>query len=313
MSVHLSMRPEEAQSFTNESFDTHRFAEFLDALQAPATIPAIRDLANRIQHLNTMRVRIVDRQDLSDRVHNAVLRVLPQLEADLNHLHIPLLSEKRSLYNLADELLAAAASSYQCLLKEQSRRLFGLASSGRALVPVQRIMMLLSRRICLAYRIYAPPPKGTWHALHELYQFAARRGLADRVTSETFISPAVLYKRALLAAFAGTSRLERRERKLAGLRVDIRVGRHRCSQDWRDRRHIQPRHPRMPCLRHPLDTFEWGRGNRDWTRRAHRRSAAGDGSHLERPGARRTGAALFRRPRRAGPPDRAHRHKAAAR
>jgi cyclic-di-GMP-binding protein len=207
VSVHLSVRSEEVRSFTNETFDTNRFAEYLDGFQAPAAIPAIRDFAARLQQLNATRVRIVDRQDLSERIHNTVLRVVPQLETELNNLTIPLSSEKRLVYQLADELLAAATSSYRILLKEQSRRLFGLASSGRALIPVQRMMILLSRRIFLAYRVYAAAPKGSWHELHELYEFAVRRGLANRAINESSVSPAVLYKRTLLVAFSGPSRL----------------------------------------------------------------------------------------------------------
>lgn len=219
MLVHISIRPEAAPSFASETFDAHQFGEHLDALRAPPTISAIHDLAARIQHFNTLRVRIVDRQELSERIHNAVIPLVSQLEADLNDLTIPLSSEKRLLYNLADELLAAAAS-YQCLFKEQSRRLFGLASSGRALVPVQRLMIPQSRRIDLVYRVYATSPKGCWLALHEPHQFAVRRGLANRVVKESFIAPAVLYKRALLAAFAGPSRLTSEDREIVMALID---------------------------------------------------------------------------------------------
>ena len=46
---------------------------------------------------------------------------------------------------LAEDLLTELAYSYKLLLVEQSRRLFGFASSGRALLPVVRAMQMLAR------------------------------------------------------------------------------------------------------------------------------------------------------------------------
>ena len=98
---------------------------------------------------------------------------------------LPLPPEARAAAKVADDLIAQLAASYKALLVEQSRRLFGFASSGRALLPIQRRCCLLGQRLVLGYRIYATPPKGVWSELHELYQFAARRGLSQRELDPT--------------------------------------------------------------------------------------------------------------------------------
>ncbi len=206
MSVHLSIGPTAPGTPVDEVFDPQRFAEYLDTLQMPVGVSAIRDLLSGIHALNGTRVRIVLRQDLSEDIHRKLLRILPQLEAELVDLNVPLSPEKRAIFNLADDLLAALATSYKILLTEQSRRLFGLAASGRALVPVQRIMSLASRRMALAYRCHASVPKGAWVELHELHHFAVRRRLATRVPNDSTISPTAVYKRALLLAFSGPQR-----------------------------------------------------------------------------------------------------------
>ena len=88
------------------------------------------------------------------------------------------------------------------LLDEQSRRLFGFASSGRALLPVLRAMQMLAQRLKLGYRTYATTPKSVWSELHELYQFALRRGLANRALVDGGETPLAVYRGALLLAFA---------------------------------------------------------------------------------------------------------------
>ncbi|MCZ7565192.1 MAG: hypothetical protein M5U08_16610 [Burkholderiales bacterium] len=103
---------------------------------------------------------------------------------------------------MAEELVTELAYSYKLLLVEQSRRLFGLASSGRAILPVIRAMQLLARRLALGYRMYATNAKGVWLELHELYQFALRRGLANRSLPDEADTPLRIYRDALLVAFA---------------------------------------------------------------------------------------------------------------
>src|SRR5690606_25580026 len=107
----------------------------------------------------------------------------------------------RNAAALADELLAEFAYSYKLLLVEQARRLFGLASSGRAQIPVVRAMQLLAERVRLSYRMYASVPKGLWLELHTLYLFALKRGFAHRSAIGRHLTPMGIYTRTLLVAF----------------------------------------------------------------------------------------------------------------
>ncbi len=202
MPVQLSLRPIEPSSREIEQFDPQRFVESIENVETQFGITQSREVLSRIHALNGTRVRIVLRQDLNERVHDLLKGTIPRLEAQLCNLNVPLSPEKRALFNLSDDLLAALTTSYKIQLKEQSRRLFGLASSGRAVVPVQRMMSLISRRICLSYRVHASAPKGAWHELHDLHHFATRRGVAASVLNESSQSPASIYKRALLLAFS---------------------------------------------------------------------------------------------------------------
>ncbi len=220
MSVHLSIQPTGSVAPPLEAFDAQRFAEYVESLQTPTDIASVHDLLLGLHALNGTRIRILIRQDLSDDIHRKLLRIISQLEAELFNPSVPLSPEKRAYFILADDLLAALSTSYTILLSAKSRRLFGLAASGRALVPVQRLMSIASRRIALAYRCYTSPPKGVWLELHELHQFATRRGLATRIPHDSTISPTSVYKRALLLAFIGPQRLTSDELQLATELID---------------------------------------------------------------------------------------------
>jgi hypothetical protein len=163
-------------------------------------------LAEQLKRLNSARIRIGARHEVTERLLGAVSIVLPHLDARLAGARVPLSGDEQAGAKLADELLACLATSYKILLVEQARRLFGLASSGRALLPVQRTMALLARRLVLSYRTYASAPKGVWQEMHELYQFANRRGLANRVLEPGAATPSNVYKQALLLAFANPLR-----------------------------------------------------------------------------------------------------------
>jgi len=177
-------------------------AQWLRQLSAGDPVQAAEAMLERLRTLNGQRLRITVRQEVSERFHAAVQWLLPVVAERLNAGVLPLGVEDRAIARLASELLAQLCASYQTLFNEQSRRLFGFASSGRALLPVVRSMHLITERLALSYRTYSSAPKGTWTELHELYQFAARRGLAQRTLPGETLSPVSVYKRALLTAFA---------------------------------------------------------------------------------------------------------------
>jgi hypothetical protein len=147
-------------------------------------------------------MRITLRQEVAEVVREHADLVLPRLEAILAAAPVPLSATARDAALVGDELLAELGSSYKLLIVEQARRLFGLASSGRALLPVVRAMQYLARRLALGYRAYATNPKAVWSELHELQHFAARRALSTRALPGEQATPSVLYRSALLVAFA---------------------------------------------------------------------------------------------------------------
>lgn len=166
-----------------------------------------RAIACQLAALNTQGIRITLRQDLSEAFFAKVQMLLPDLDRRFAGGTLPLSPEARRASRVCEDLLGQLSGSYKLLLLEQSRRLFGFASSGRALVPVQRAIQLLAQRLVLSYRIYSSAPKGLWLELHELYQFAARRGLSQREVGAGEPTPLALYRRALLLALADPLRL----------------------------------------------------------------------------------------------------------
>ncbi|MGB8435713.1 MAG: hypothetical protein WCE38_15770 [Burkholderiales bacterium] len=161
-----------------------------------------RQILARLTEMNRSRVRVTLRQDISEKIRVQVLALLPGLDSSLGSGTLPLSSSSRSAAGIVEDLVTELAYSYKLLLVEQARRLFGLASSGRAVLPVVRSMQLLARRLTLGYRVYATNAKGVWLELHELYQFALRRGLANRSLPDEIDTPLSVYRDALLIAFA---------------------------------------------------------------------------------------------------------------
>lgn len=167
-----------------------------------APLERSRQILARLTEMNRSRVRVTLRQDISEKIRVQVLALLPGLDSSLASGTLPLSISSRSAAGIVEDLVTELAYSYKLLLVEQARRLFGLASSGRAVLPVVRAMQLLARRLTLGYRVYATNAKGVWLELHELYQFALRRGLANRSLPDEIDTPLSVYRDALLIAFA---------------------------------------------------------------------------------------------------------------
>jgi hypothetical protein len=202
MPLHLSL-PQTA-SGESRRFDLvpESMPDWLAKLPVNDPLRAGRMILDQLVPLNRSRVRITLRQDVTEGLLGHCERLLPRLDAALASGTLPLSLNTRNAAALAEELLVELAYSYKLLLVEQSRRLFGFASSGRALLPVLRAMQLLAQRLMLGYRMYATNPKSVWQELHELYQFALRRGLANRTLIENGETPLMVYRTALLLAFA---------------------------------------------------------------------------------------------------------------
>jgi len=202
MALHLSLPPSGEGRNAHFDLTPEQVAEWLRTLPADDPVERGRQMLAQLVVLNRARVRVTLRQDVAEQIHGRAVPLFASLHAALDAGTLPLSDSSRSAAGLAEELATELAYSYKQLLVEQSRRLFGLASSGRAMLPVIRAMQLLARRLTLGYRMYATNPKGVWLELHELYQFALRRGLANRALPDEAATPLGIYRDALLVAFA---------------------------------------------------------------------------------------------------------------
>lgn len=207
MSLHLSLPHAGIAEAPRDAVRPDALIDWVDALSIDDRVRAARALADQLIAFNAERVRITLRQDVSEAFWRKAQLVLPSLERPLAAVALPLHADARAAARAAEDLITHLGASYKLLLIEQSRRLFGFAASGRALLPIQRSMMLAAQRLVLSYRVHASPPKGVWTELHELYQFAARRGLSQREPQDGSGTPLSIYKRALLIAFADPLRL----------------------------------------------------------------------------------------------------------
>jgi len=202
MPLHLSLpqsSPNDGDPYTRTP---EEIAAWLPTLPRDEPAEAARAIVEALSALNRNRVRITLRQDITELLRAASDDLIPHLSNALASATVPLSSDSRSAAGLADELLTELAYSYKLLLVEQSRRLFGFASSGRALLPVLRAMEVLAQRLEVGYRTYATNAKGVWSELHELYQFGLRRGLALRTLDGGGATPLEVYRNALLLAYA---------------------------------------------------------------------------------------------------------------
>jgi hypothetical protein len=202
MPLHLSLPQAPEGEPPRSELSPEQVPGWLASLPKDDPLGAGRMLLERLVPFNRSHVRITLRQDVTEGVRGYIELLVPRLDAALASGTLPLSMASRNAAALAEDLLTELAYSYKLLLVEQSRRLFGFASSGRALLPVVRAMQMLAERLKLGYRMYATNPKSVWLELHELYQFALRRGLAGRALEDGGETPLSVYRSALLVAFS---------------------------------------------------------------------------------------------------------------
>lgn len=207
MSLQLSLPPSGSGRVRPFDMEADAIPAWLAKLPADDPFECARLLLEELQRLNGTRMRATLRQDATELFLAKANLVLPALDGKLARATLPLSTHSRSAAGLAEDLLVQLAYSYKLLLVEQGRRLFGFASSGRAMLPVVRATQLLARRLAIGYRMYATNPKGVWSELHQLHHFAARRGLAGKALPGESETPASIYRDALLVAFADPLKL----------------------------------------------------------------------------------------------------------
>lgn len=133
--------------------------------------------------------------------------LLPRLQARLEGIAPPIPRSACSHAHTIERLLKELAIAYVRLVNVLPTTWFGFGAKPLAHAPLVRAMDLLSRRLTLAYRLYARAPRGVWVSLHELFSLAQRWNLAARELSRPRTSPLAIYRKALLLAFADPARL----------------------------------------------------------------------------------------------------------
>ncbi|MFO7189204.1 MAG: hypothetical protein DIU74_005910 [Pseudomonadota bacterium] len=202
MLLHLSVPPQGERDEDRPVPEPQQVAKWLSQLRSQPAQKRARQIIAFLGPLNRRRMRVALRQSIGELVLTEARPVVAELGTVLDDGTVPLDQDARSNVQLADQLLKELAYTYKLLLVEQARRLFGLASSGRAQLPAIRAMQLLAERLVLSYRMYAMPPQGVWLELHTLYHFALRRGFAQKSIDGEDDTPLSVYRDALLLAFA---------------------------------------------------------------------------------------------------------------
>lgn len=202
MSLHLAVPSMRGSGDTRPEPDPAQFEAWLAHVRTLDAMASVAALTEFLTPFNRRRVRAALRQQVAEALFDAARPALEELNAQLTDIRLPPDDTARAQAQAADTLLTELAYAWKLQLTEQSHRLFGLASSGRAQLPVVRAMELLAQRLLLAWRLHAPAPRTVWLDLHTLHQFALRRGFAQRGTPAGSPSPADVYREALLIAFA---------------------------------------------------------------------------------------------------------------
>jgi hypothetical protein len=152
--------------------------------------------------MNRTRLGVHMRVDLAEMFRETAEAILPALETELVLATLPLSGRRRTAARVADELLIELAYAYKIALAALSESLFSVGVRRPLQVAVLQTMRALARRLCVAYRIYAPAPKTVWQELHILFHLAAKHRTAETFPPGCSDTPSSVYRGALLLAFA---------------------------------------------------------------------------------------------------------------
>ena len=171
-------------------------------------LPLLR-LVGKIPHL---RVETRRRLALLEEVRPCVHRLAQVLEADfLNQPLVPP-AHSRAAADYAEALFEGLAQGYQAVAQALLREGLGPATRQAAAVALQRAAEALAQRMCLAWLLYLPVPKGLWRRLHDLYSTAEHHALQTIIVADPLLpwregSVHATYARLLLVASAQPNRL----------------------------------------------------------------------------------------------------------
>lgn len=161
-----------------------------------------------------LRLRL--EQDLDPAARMAVLGtafdrlddLLHPIETSLTNISLPLDSATQRKVLAASRLLKRLAVAYGLLVDAAEQRWLTLGFAPFLRLAALRQLQALARRQALAYRIYAPGPRGAWLRIHALYRSSRERNFATMSLDGDGTRLEQIYVDALLLALAEPARLQ---------------------------------------------------------------------------------------------------------
>jgi cyclic-di-GMP-binding protein len=172
-------------------------------------------LAAQLAALNTAQVPALERLQMLEALKEPITFVQSESATRYAGKPLPLQTTESAVWRSVTALWEGFGRNYeQCL---QAYRNGDLAVAPHAALITMRCLQCASARMLECYRVYRQPPGATWRALHELFMFAERHGIARIRVQDSFAqqdpdsSCTETYVQALLAHLANPYSLSIRQ------------------------------------------------------------------------------------------------------
>jgi hypothetical protein len=189
--------------------------DWLASLPRHNAVEAGRCILEQVAALNRSRTPVRERLVLTALLRDYAEQLLPDLDSQIAGAHVPLQPKPRAVARLIDDLLREFGSAYKLAVAEIQERWFKFGLARRLHLPITRALQMLSRRLVLAHRIYAPAPPGVWLEMHALFKLASEHRIEKLSLAVANDSPLAIYRGALCLNFAAPHKLMQGELDLA--------------------------------------------------------------------------------------------------
>lgn len=166
----------------------------------PLLTARLRTLARENHNLRT-RLKLLE---LAGATADALL---PLVEETLSRSSLPLAPERASLLAETNALLKELARAHGAIAREIAARWLGVGFAKPLRLTTLRGAQYSTRRLTLAYRVYALGARSAWQDLHGLHRIAREHGFAAEPVAGEKETVEQLYLRALLLALADPAHL----------------------------------------------------------------------------------------------------------
>jgi hypothetical protein len=134
---------------------------------------ATRLFIDQVHTINQSRYPVYERIQLLDYLRPTARRLLLTLKQQTKKAIIPLSPRARDAYRLSQELLEVLANGYKVVLNDLIARDSHKEHDALQLrEAIYLVIQYLSRQLVEVYLVYASPPVGIWHDLHQLYSYS---------------------------------------------------------------------------------------------------------------------------------------------